>query len=275
MRPFFFLIIFSLLYSSAYAEKMKTRIVNVEPSDDGLHPHLLLLENGRVATVKTDEKKALELYRSSNDWLEIEVNKKNELIGISTIPAPVKAVEDEAFLENEKLPKSEYNPTHLSSMSEAQTIFGRMNRQHQRQSQCYNRAHVWAYEEFKRSGLQSIKLFMFFTKRYIWDYNYGWWFHVTPMTYVADQAVTLDRTFTRSPLSVKNWTLNFIRSRRDCPMVTKYSDYSQHQETEHCYLIPATMYFWQPRDLDQFERTGAQKTEFIKSEVNYAYWEAF
>jgi hypothetical protein len=35
------------------------------------------------------------------------------------------------------------------------------------------------------------------------------------------------------------------------------------------------MYYWQPRDLDKFERTGIEKKFFIRSEVNHAYWEAF
>ena len=77
------------------------------------------------------------------------------------------------------------------------------------------------------------------------------------------------------PAAVKTWTDKFIYSKRNCPVVSKYSDYRNNQETEHCYLHPASMYFWQPRDLEKYETTGFEKTQYIPSEVNWAYREAF
>lgn len=267
----------SLFSHAAFAERMTTRILSIEKSQDATHPHLLLLENGRVATVPAGNKNSLmDIYQGldQGDLLEIDVAEDNRLLSIATA-SEVEKVE-ENFVQNPgMIAELNYSPTNLSSFAEAQMIFDRQNANHQRKSQCYNRAHVWAFEEWRRTNLQSEKLFVFFTRRYIREYNYKWWFHVTPMTYVAGYPLTLDRTFDDGPKGVKEWTLRFIKSGRDCPVVQKYSDYSNNQETEHCYLISATMYNLQPRDLENYERTGIQKQNFIESDVKQAYREAF
>lgn len=267
-------IILTLFTLSAHAERLTTRVHSVDYARSKGQPHLIQFENGRVGFLSSRDKSStlsLEESRKNSEWLDVELDTKGNFLGAGVVAAPESAIE-EAPVEKSIM---SYVPTNLGSMEQATTIFGRQNRRHQRASQCYNRAHVWAYEEFKRSGLQSMKLFMFFTRSYIRTYRYKWWFHVTPMTYVNGVAMTLDRTFMRGPVPVKTWTDNFIYSKRNCPVVSKYSQYRNNQETEHCYLHPASMYFWQPRDLEKFETTGFEKTQYIPSEVNWAYREAF
>jgi hypothetical protein len=243
---------------SAFAERFTSRLHAIDRGDKG-ELHLLKFENGRTAFV------------SSGAMVEVEVDDNLELRSFASVEAPAPAPEtDSAFEEF-----FTYEPTELENMSSATGIFRRMNRNHQRASQCYNRAHVWAYEEYQRTQWKSMKLFLFFTDRYIRNYRYKWWFHVTPMARVGTQNFAMDRTFTSGPLPIKDWTDIFIYSKRQCPVVHKYSDYEDHQWAEDCYLIPVSMYYWQPRDIDRFERTGKEKTEFIRSEVNHAYWEAF
>lgn len=276
MMKFFSLIIFfSFTSGAALAERLNTRVHSVDVSQKSGEPHLILFENGRVGFLEDSEKSSLNhllLGKERNEWLEVELDRNGNYLGGSVI-APPEEISPEKI--DHGLSPQSYVPTRLSSISEATGIFQRMRSRHQRASQCYNRAHVWAYEEFRRSGFKSMKLFLFFTRSYIRAYRYKWWFHVTPMTYVAGTPMTLDRTFTRSPLPVKTWTDKFIYSRRNCPVVSRYSQYRNHQETEHCYLIPASMYFWQPRDLDTYERTGFEKTDYIQREVDWAYREAF
>lgn len=259
-------IILTLLTLSAHAERLTTRVHSV---DDGF----IKFENGRVGFFKSSDKSSvvsLEASRRQGEWLDIELDGKGNFLAASVVAAPKNF--EEAPLEKSR---ASYDPTNLSSIEEATTIFRRMNRRTDWSSQCYNRAHVWTYEEFKRTGLRSMKLFMFFTRSYIRKYRYKWWFHVTPMTYVNGVAMTLDREFMKGPAAVKTWTDKFIYSKRNCPVVSKYSDYRNNQETEHCYLHPASMYFWQPRDLEKYETTGFEKTQYIPSEVNWAYREAF
>lgn len=267
------LITITLLITEVHAESLKSKITSIVKSD-GYHPHLLLMENGLVVKVRPDEKSfaSLEDYPSSQS-VKVTFDQDRFLKSITAI--------EPQLLETERSNKSfphkaaAYTPTNLPDLTAAQVIFKNMDRNFQRSSQCYNRAHIWAFEEFKRSGLQSMKMFMFYTKRYIWDYDFDWWFHVSPMTYVKNQAMVLDRMFMKGPATIKDWSLRFIQSKRDCPVVKKYADYVNNQETEHCYLMPVSMYYWQPYDIENFDRTGYEKTTFLKNQINWAYWEAF
>ena len=267
-------IILTLFTLSAYAERLTTRVHSIDYARESGRPHLIMFENGRVGFLLSSDKSSalsLEEGRKRGEWLDVELDEKGNFLGAGVIAPPVEILQ-------ESVPQktfTEYEPTNLGNMEEAKTIFLRQNRRHQQDSQCYNRAHVWTYEEFKRSGLRSVKLFMFFTRSYIRQYRYKWWFHVTPLTYVNGVAMTMDRTFMTGPAPVKTWTDKFIYSKRSCPIISKYSQYRDNQEVEHCYLHPSSMYFWQPRDLEKLENTGFQKTEYIQSEVNWAYREAF
>ncbi len=268
-----FLTVLLLFVTTVHAERISTRIHSIDRSTDGKNPHLIKFENGRVGFVSSEDKASLTgLFEAhqKGEWMEADLDRKGNFLGASQIAEPKsRNLED----PDPRPAPTSYTPTNLSSLTEATAIFGNMRRSGS--GQCYNRAHVWTYEEFNRSGLCSMKLFMFFTRSYIYQYRYKWWFHVTPMTYVNGTAMTLDRAFFRGPATVKTWTDNFIYSKRNCPVINKYSSYRDHQDTEHCYLHPATMYFWQPRDLENYELTGYEKKQFNSSEISHAYWNAF
>jgi hypothetical protein len=259
---------------SVHAERLTTKIHSVERSPDKHKPHFVRFENGRVGFIRNSDKSTMEaILASKKEWLEVELDSKSNLKGASVVAAPKGMDESVTELKS----RVTYEPTNLATLDQATTAFRKMRTDWQRWSgsQCYNRAHVWSYEEFQRTGLKSMKLFMFFTRSYIWKYNYKWWFHVTPMTYVAGVPMTMDRMFMKGPAEVKTWSDKFIISKRNCPVIYRYTDYSQHQDTEHCYLHPASMYFWQPRDLERLEQTGFEKTQFVRSDINWAYDEAF
>lgn len=174
--------------------------------------------------------------------------------------------------------KNDYRPTVLPRMEDAYKIYNEMRTDYQEEAQCTNMAHVWVYEEFKRSGLQAQKMFLFFTKSYIRRFRFGWWFHVSPMVQVKKEhsveRVILDRRYTSLPLDPKNWTDHFIKSGRSCREVSRFSDYWNYQQSEDCYLIEATMYDWQPRDV-RLKQKGIVKKAFLKGEIQHAYNEAF
>ncbi len=235
-----------------------------------------MLSGGEVVFLSGEQKNWISSFRESlhnGDLLEFEVDKRNYFLGVKS----VHFISDEKkSLFHEMGPLQSYEPTQVPDYPSALFIFKRMRRNYQYSSQCYNRAHIWAYEEFIKSGLKSKKYFMFFTRSYIRKYNYRWWFHVAPGVSVqGKEDRILDRRFTRTHLSVDDWTKKFIYSGRKCPIVQTYSDYSENQQAEHCYLIPVSMYFWQPKDILKRDRTGFEKTSFLQSEVNHAYWEAF
>ncbi len=272
-----FLLILLTLGFRAHADSFKTRIHSIDLAKSSSQSHLILMENGRVVFVRFDQAELLDSFKESlrlQDMLEVEVDSKNNFLSAETVEA---AKVPPVATSNIK--RMSYDPTVVTSYSAVSSIFRRMRRDYQNDSQCYNRAHVWAYEEFLNTGLKSSKLFLFFTRRYIRNYRYKWWFHVSPMALVKQGSSVvervLDRRYTGGPRYVSTWTRNFVHSGRKCPVVYKYYDYRNNQESEDCYLIPVSMYFWQPRDIERRDRTGAEKTQFFNREINHAYWEAF
>lgn len=264
----FLLVLIFLTSVSASAE-----VLRIESIDRGLNSaelDHLYLSDGKVAIVPEEK---TDIPFKEGAYVEITLDKDHVIKSISR--AKKSAIKSGDLSIQEK----EYNPTVLPNLSAVNTVFKRMNRRWQRDSQCYNRAHVWNYEEFMKTGLLSKKVFIFYTRKYIRDYRFKWWFHAIPTVFANHEGTVVERyldpMFARTHLSRKAWTDIFIKSRRHCPVITKYSQYRDNQETEHCYLHFSSMYYWQPRDLDRFERTGFEKTQFIRSEVNHAYWEAF
>lgn len=260
---------------SALAERFQSKVHSIDTASKQNDPHLIMMDNGRVIFVDYHDTELLDSFRDSlkkRDTLKLEVDEENNFLGAESI-------EPEAFVppvrDNRKTVNFSYDPSVVSSGA-ASSIFRRMRRDYQNESQCYNRAHIWAWEEYQNSGLKSVKHFLFFTRRYIRNYRYKWWFHVSPSVKVSGQgARILDRRYTSGHRSVSSWTRNFVHSGRRCPVVYKYYDYRNNQESEDCYLIPVSMYFWQPRDIERRDRTGHEKTQFYQSEIDYAYWEAF
>lgn len=253
----FFVII---IFPSLRAESVRSRVYEIDVSMEKGSPHLVKFENGRVAFIDWENKTALQAFQANlkaQETLVVDVDK------FSNVQAMGKPFRPYIF-------KDERNIS---------VVFSRMRRGWQEESQCYNRAHIWAYEEYKRTGLRSMKLFLFFTSQYIRKYKFEWWFHVAPMTLVNKNGKghpkVLDARYTGGPRDLRTWTNVFIKSKRECPLIKMYSQYRKTKSTEDCYLIPASMYYWQPRDLDTFEKTHKEKSSFIQREVDYALKEAF
>jgi hypothetical protein len=266
-RSAFFLI--CLWPLSGHSDIFQSKIHKYILSGDSIKPHLLKFDNGRVALIHGKES----LNIKSGEWVEVEVDKDNYLVSIYGLN-----YHETGFVRGDAI-YAEFTPTVLSNFKEVYRIFNNMNRKYKKESECYNRAHVWAYEEFKRSGLKSKKIFLFFTDRYIQRFGYKWWFHVSPFVTVKSGSSYIERVldyeYTRGPRSIKDWSDVFIKSKRDCPTVVKYSDYSLNQQSEDCYLIKTSMYYWQPQDIESFEKNGFQKKSFIQEEIDHAYWQGF
>jgi hypothetical protein len=273
-----FLICILLLHSGfSMAEVIAGLIHSIHSGVKG-EAHLVFFEEGEVVFLRGEAKSilnSLEEARRRGEHVKVEVDSNHNLLSIQSM-APT--TDHSQSLPPEELELMSYTPSILSA-STASSVFYRMRRDYQYQSQCYNRAHVWTYEEYRRSAIRSNKLFLFFTTRYIRAYNYKWWFHVTPMVYVGGTTSaywrTLDRRYTSGPLTIRTWTNIFMYNDANCPIVYNWSDYYYRQSTQYCYLIPKSMYFWQPRDIRIQEESGYQKSQYFTSEINYAYWEAF
>lgn len=254
-----------IFYSSIYSISSET---NREPD-------LVRFNNSRVALLDKDNlslKRLILSNQKTKKVLGFYVNKKNHIVKIrSTNQA-------DAFPEKADLKlNSDYRPSIVANQSEALKLFKGMRRDFRRNGECFNRAHVWAYEEYMKSGLLSMKNFIFFTDRYIRKYKYHWWFHVTPMVYVGGIKYprTLDRRYSKGPLRTKTWSDIFIKSKLRCPVVKLYDDFWNNQKRQDCYQMQVSMFYVTPRDIERRDLTGEEKNEFISRELYRAYKDGF
>jgi hypothetical protein len=273
-------LVLQLAAVSAFSATLTSRVHSIDKGVSETEIDIVMLESGHTAFLKPEDKSLLESIERSienQDTVELKLDKKLNVLSVQSVAPEEDEIENEAPMP-ESTDTDAYDPSIVTS-SQASTAFRNMRRNYQNNSQCYNRAHIWTYEEFKKSAMKTGKLFLFFTSKYIRNYRYKWWFHVTPFAYVDGLAQsnwrTMDRRYTSGLLSTKTWTNVFMLNDALCPIAENYSDYRNHQQEEDCYLIARSMYFWQPRDIQRQENSGYVKTQYYSSEVNHAYWEAF
>lgn len=259
-----------------YAKKISSSIHSISYGERDQF-HLVRFDNARVGFLDPRDKsleKAILFSSKKQDKIEVLTDKNNKIISAKSIYE----TESEDDIEYKNLWKNDsFNPSVVRSYDRALTIFNRMRRDYSKDGECFNRAHIWSYEEYKRSGLNSMKVFMFFTERYIRRYNFGWWFHVTPMVYVSSKGspYALDRRYTSGPRQTKTWSDIFIKTKLRCPKVKMYDDFWLNQKRNDCYHMHTSMYYVIPRDIEKRDLTGIEKSEFNESEIRKAYKNGF
>lgn len=242
---------------------------------------IVLLEDGTVGKITNKRPEILEELVESfrnKSWLLIELSKKREIVAIS-------AAEDKSYeISHGDAHEKEifYTPTVIPSSEIALKIYKDMNRKYNQESQCYNRAHVWSWEMYQKYRVRSNKTFIFFTPKYIRRYNFEWWFHVAPSVLVQEgSAITskvMDYRYTKSPLTVKQWTDVFMHNNADCPAIEKYTDYEYtrtNSDAPWCMVLQVPMYYYQPLDLESLAKEGKVRHFWDEWEVSNAYREAF
>jgi hypothetical protein len=265
-----------LLSAPVMAESFKTSIFAIEEASDGGEP-LVKFTNGRVAFINDNNtlKKVKSLPKQA--WLYISTDSEGYLQSLKITTGKELMLETSHEVEN-SVPES-FTPTVLKSKSEAIEIFERLNDSYQRQSQCFNRAHVWAYEEFKYNNITSNKTFVFFSSPYIKKHRFVWWFHVAPMMPVKDGSTTknmvFDVRYSFGPSSIKEWTDLFVYTKKECRKFEKYSEMDRQSEKEDCWVTNTSMYFWHPYNIERLETHGTRPDSFSESEIKSAYREAF
>lgn len=165
------------------------------------------------------------------------------------------------------------------TMAEATNLFNRMNRNYRRKSECSDRAHVWAYDEFTKNGLMGQKAFIFFTDAYIKRTGFKWWFHVAPMYDVQTgngvQKMVFDYMYMSRPVPVAEWKNLMVHSGRECVTEFNFNDYNAGaDQTQDCYMRFTSMYYHFPADIGASEN-GTFRTSFNDAEVNSTRARAF
>lgn len=158
-----------------------------------------------------------------------------------------------------------YQASNLSSMGDANYYFSILKALSHR-SQCYQRAHYWARQMYFAGNVNSMKVFLFFTRKFVREHRFKWWFHVAPFVYVQGQEVVLDPEFVDDPKSMQAWTDFFMMDRKFvkpplysnpvCPEVASFPDYENNQESQLCYVLKLPMYYYQPLDAERLALEG-------------------
>lgn len=261
-----------LATASVQAEVFRSRV-------HGLEEGFVKFTNGRVAFLDT---RSVNLMPS--DYVEAHVDDFDSSLRSFTILNDEKEYLNKnlsfAFNENpEPIARSEFEPTIVPNMAEIQNIWNRSNPYWKRISECSDRAHIWAHDEFKRTGTKSEKIFIFLTASYIDSVRFKWWFHVAPMYTVNDNGtlkkIVMDYRYTDRPLSIKEFTDELVFTKRSCKVTTRFSEYDVNPQTENCYLIFESMHYRLPAELHTTELKGLYKTTTTDAELKMVFNMAF
>lgn len=273
---FLFLLLLIISFPIMANTQLSTQIHDIDMGVQGNEEPLIFLTSGDVVRFKTWDKNILLQVREAikkKTWFLITLNEKREILTLEEIPAPT------TTSEVKMLPFADapYQPSYLKSMDQARAFFYEA-RTNPKESQCFNRAHVWAYDWRIKHQLYSSKAWLFFTRKYIRKYKFQWWFHVSPMVHVNINGDVKERImdvkYARGPIKLKTWTDIFMRDYADCPVVEKYSDHANFPESGTCFVMKSSMYYYQPVDLEQRDLTGIEKSSWIEPEVKQAFSEA-
>ncbi|MGK5085874.1 protein-glutamine glutaminase family protein [Bdellovibrionota bacterium FG-1] len=281
---FTFIYLISLMYSqiagAAPLAAVNTRVHDLIAPDQTLNAwQVLSTSDGRVYQVKPAQKDVLaELQKAvaTKSAIKLMVDGDNVLsVKASDGIAPEKDIVAQSLMGlTAKAPDSQmpadslgYQPTNLDSLGQANQFFDSL-RTLRYKSQCYQRAHYWAHQLWESNSVYSMKVFMFFTRRFVREHRYHWWFHVAPFVYVQGAEIVLDPQFTKSPLAMHTWTDVFMMDQGtvrpplfdspECPSVANYKAYEDNQETQFCYLLKLPMYYYQPLDAEKLAEEGAR-----------------
>ncbi len=255
---------------------VETKLAKVYAPESGAQTYHLYAEvDGRI--YETQDSSVAATARQAAQFgqpVELMVQVSSEMMEVVTIrviettDGPVS--QSKAGNRDDVSAVGSYQPTDLKSIEEANQLFDSLPLAFKWHSQCYQRAMTWTYEMYTYRGINSMKAFLFFTRKFINEYHYKWWFHVTPFVYVNGVEYTLDPTFTDKPLQMQDWTNDFMIGNPVCPEIAKYSDYSNHEFDQYCYLRKVPMYYYQPADIEREDNAGTQLQGFNRSDVNAA-----
>lgn len=246
------------------------RIYNIDASNTEL------VENAyKALEVKEAVEVELSLHIESEELLEL----RNEILDINFINLELDStitnqIDASKFLFDYAELENDYVTNFTDSYSQTR-VFEGQRRDTKSKSQCYNRAHVWSWEmrRFSDAGrrVQPGKVWLFFTRKYIRNYNYKWWFHIAPYTKLNGEVRVMDRSYSRGPEALQNWTNHFIGSNQRCPIVGKYSDYRNYQNSSDCYVIKTSVHYWQPWQIENAETKNQSQDAWNSYELKKAY----
>ena len=269
-----FLFCFSLKVS---ADTVVSRIEDIDYPEHMTGEILVFLSTGHVAKITENLIDLLNRIHDAKDnrtWLKITMNNSRFITDIDVTENITPRITNTKSMNLHE----EYIPSVLKSPDWALRYF-KESRKNNKESQCFNRAHVWSYEWLVKHKFKSSKVFLFFTRKFIREHQFTWWFHVAPSVHVVIgnqiKERVMDMKYTSQPSSVGEWVKHFIKVNPSCITVSTYSDYANFPENGNCYLMRGSMYTYWPLDLEHEELHGTIKADWVKEEIAMSYLEAF
>jgi len=259
----------------AGATFITTGITGLDVSPDPAEDVLVMATSGDVLWAPSGDARLLATLKTAietKQLIELEVTEKSLILRGKLLLEKVHSSQTTEFAEESNF--LAYEPTRFSTLRQITQAFTSMERRTRSGSQCYNRAYVWGHDLWQERGVNSMKLFLFFTTKYIREFRYKWWFHVSPMSYLGDEEYVMDRLFTRRPLRPQTWTNIFMHNNAVCKSVTDYADYHKDDPVEYCFLIRSTMYYYGPTTV-RLRDQGVERTKWNSGTLRAARREAF
>jgi len=254
------MLILGLLYfSSTFASENSLKETIVIIDELPKKETLLYLGNGQVLRTKPKNS-----FKTGRHYLIKHIDRK--VIYSKEIPLIKRLSFQKNFFD--------FEPTVIGSTQAAREIFNNM-KPIQNESQCYNRATVWSFEWFNQQNINSYKSWIFFTRKYIRQYQFKWWFHVAPSLDIQDEGAIkekiMDKKYASAPLDPRSWTNIFMKNKAPCRKINNYFDYSHYPESADCFILRTNMYYHQPVDIEYFNEFGIARNSFDQMELNNAY----
>lgn len=268
---------FSILFmnTKAEADVVYTTVFNVHESIRTETISVLSGIDGRIYKTKNSAENLTRIFPLVGKVVKIDFTVYGTKAMINSIRLASAGEVDTRTLDLNHFRYNElrqFAPTDLQSVEKATAIFkGMINDGDKKRSECFKRAHMWAYDMWSKMDIQSEKLFIFFTQRFQMIDEYDWWFHVAPLVNIAGEDYVMDGTFFQKPTPIQEWKSFFMMSKeRNCPIVEKYQDYEKNQWSKLCYLMKVPMYMFRPVDIQSRDVKGIDRNHWVLEELQDA-----
>lgn len=165
----------------------------------------------------------------------------------------------------------DFVPSSFNNVEEVQKLMNELRFNRRARSQCYQRAHLWALEMRQMVNAKTEKVFLFFTDRYIREYNFAWWFHVASLVLINHQEWVVDPYFFDHPVDLQTWTDHFMPSHPICKVAKSYVEYESGTNEEYCFLRKLPMYYYTPSAIEARDKKNTILSDWFDDEVIGAY----
>ena len=261
--------------NAARAESLVTSVFNVYESKKSETILILSGADGRIYKTAKSKKNLEYMKAFKGQIVELSYQMRGEeafIDGIRKVgPSEVNPQEyDLNHFQYNQL--RQFAPTDLQSKEKVDELFTTMlNDGDKRRSQCFKRAHVWAYDMWAKSKISSEKIFLFYTERYRFLQEEKWWFHVAPVVTSGGMKYVMDGTFMEKPMEVKAWTDFFIKTDKiTCPAIKDITQFEKNQWSRLCYTMTVPMYHLSPLDIAERDQKGVKRNNWIIEELQDA-----